>query len=398
VFRVLVVAPTPFFGDRGCHVRIYEEARALGARGVTSEIVTYPTGADPAGLTVRRARHLPGIRVRPVGPGYTRPLVDVTLAAAALAAAREFRPEIIHAHLHEGIAIGAFLRRRLNVPLVADLQGSFVGELVDHGFLRPRSAAAGVVARVERWLVRQPDRILASSSASLALLEQQGVDPGRLVWFPDGADLSRFRPAAADSGLQAALGLSGKRTVVFLGLLTAYQGVDLILDAVPAILRDVPEAHFLLMGYPNEDRYRERIRARGLDVSVTLTGRIPYGEASRYLSLGALAVSPKLSATEANGKLLNYMACGLPVVASDTAVNRELLGEAGVYVPVGDAPAFAEAVTSLLRDPERGERLGRALRARVEREFAWPVLADRLIGIYQELRPAAARRLNAARA
>ncbi len=237
-------------------MRIYEEVRALAARGVASEIVTYPVGNDPVGLTVRRAPRLPGVGIRAVGPGYTRPIVDATLLATALSAARRFKPDIIHAHLHEGIAIGAVLRRRLRIPLVADLQGSLVGELVDHGFLSNGSMSASIVGRVERWLVRQPDAILASSSSALRLLESQGADPRRLVWFPDGADLSEFRPLPVDRALEASFKLSGKRTVVFLGLLTPYQGVDLLLDAAPEVARAVPSAHFLLMGYPDEDRYR----------------------------------------------------------------------------------------------------------------------------------------------
>jgi glycosyltransferase involved in cell wall biosynthesis len=300
VLRVLVVAPTPFFGDRGCHVRIYEEVRALAARGVASEIVTYPVGNDPVGLTVRRAPRLPGVGIRAVGPGYTRPIIDATLLATALSTARRFKPDIIHAHLHEGIAIGAVLRRRLRIPLVADLQGSLVGELVDHGFLSHGSMSASIVGRVERWLVRQPDAILASSSSALRLLESQGADPRRLVWFPDGADLSEFRPLPIDRALEASFTLSGKRTVVFLGLLTPYQGVDLLIDAAPDVARAVPSAHFLLMGYPDEDRYRAIVEARGLQSFMTVPGRIPYTDAARYLSLGQVAVSPKLSATEAN--------------------------------------------------------------------------------------------------
>jgi glycosyltransferase involved in cell wall biosynthesis len=397
VFRVLVVAPTPFFGDRGCHVRIYEEARALAARGVASEIVTYPTGLNPDGLSVRRAPRLPGIRVRPVGPGYTRPLVDAALAATALRAARRFMPDVIHAHLHEGIAIGAILRRRLGVPLVADLQGSFVGELVDHGFLTDGSLSAGLVQRLERWLVHKPDRILASSTASLALLASEGVERSRLVWLPDGVDLERFRPLPVDPALEATFGLSGKRTVAFLGLLTSYQGIEVILDAAPAVVRAVPDAHFLLMGYPNEARYRALAEAKGLSSAMTFPGRIPYDQAARYLALGQVAVSPKLSATEANGKLLNYMACALPTVASDTPINRELLGEAGIYVPVGDAAALAGALIALLGDGARRERLGQALRRRAEREFSWAALADRLIGVYRDLGPTPASRANAAR-
>jgi glycosyltransferase involved in cell wall biosynthesis len=386
VLRVLVVAPTPFFGDRGCHVRIYEEVRALAAHGVECEIVTYPVGQDPAGLTVRRAPKLPGIGVRAVGPGYTRPVVDAALLATALTTARRFSPHLIHAHLHEGIAIGAVLRRRLRIPLVADLQGSLVGELVDHGFLADGSLSASVVGRIERWLVRQPDAILASSSSALRLLESQGADPRRLVWFPDGADLRQFHPMPIDRALEASLGLTGKRTVVFLGLLTPYQGVDLLIDAVPEVVRQHPDAHFLIMGYPDEEKYRTLVASRALQAHVTLPGRIPYEDAARYLALGAVAVSPKLSTTEANGKLLNYMACGLPIVASDTPVNREILGDFGVYVPVNDAASLSRALAALLNDAGRRAQLGEALRKRADAEFSWPALAGRLTEIYESVR------------
>jgi glycosyltransferase involved in cell wall biosynthesis len=162
----------------------------------------------------------------------------------------------------------------------------------------------------------------------------------------------------------------------------------LLIDAVPDVVRQVPSAHFLLMGYPDEDRYRAMVALRGLASSVTVPGRIPYEDAARYLSLGMVAVSPKLSTTEANGKLLNYMACGLATVATDTPVNRELLGEAGVYVPINDAPALAGAVSALLVDDARRARLGHALRQRAETAFSWPALADRLLVIYDRARVA----------
>ena len=196
---------------------------------------------------------------------------------------------------------------------------------------------------------------------------------------------TRSTPGPADQELIARLGLTGKRIVVFLGVLTSYQGVDLLLDAVPQVVRAVADAHFVIMGYPNEDRYRRRVQASGLADSVSLPGRIDYGDAARWLCLGEVAVSPKRSLSEANGKLLNYMACGRAVVASDTPVNRELLGEDGTYAPVGDAVALADCLITLLRQPGLARAQGTALRRRAEREFGWPDLAARLETIYREL-------------
>ena len=203
--------------------------------------------------------------------------------------------------------------------------------------------------------------------------------------LPDGVDLDAFHPGPADPELVARLGLAGKRVVLFLGVLTPYQGVDLLLDAIPRVLRTVADAHFLVMGYPNESHYRARVQTEGLSAAVTLPGRIAYDEASRWLCLGDIAVSPKRSLTEANGKLLNYMACGRAVVASDTPVNRELLGPDGTYARVDDAVDLAERIIELLRQPERARALGAALRRRAERDFSWTGLAERLEAVYREV-------------
>ena len=194
--------------------------------------------------------------------------------------------------------------------------------------------------------------------------------------------------AARASGVVATvdrLGLRDKRVIVFLGVLTAYQGVDTLIAAASRVVESVPNVHFLIMGYPNEEHYRGVVSRRGLDRHVTFPGRIPYDDAAQWLNLGTVAVSAKTSLTESNGKLLNYMACGLPVVATDTPVNRELLGEAGIYAAVDDPTALAARLSELLRAPARARAVGATLRRRVEQEFSWPFLTERLLRVYERL-------------
>jgi glycosyltransferase involved in cell wall biosynthesis len=395
--RVLVLAPTPFFGDRGCHVRIYEEVRALGRRGVQTEIVTYPSGRDLPGITIRRAPRISGVEASALGPGYSRPLLDLALIGTGMRAARRFRPQVLHAHLHEGIAVGAVIRRAFGTPLVADLQGSLSEELVDHDFLSPSGRAVRLMRRFERWLVNRPDALVASSATGATLLEAQGVPAERIEPLPDGVDLDAFRPTEKDPALVERFHLQGKQVVVFLGVLTEYQGVDALLAAVPQVVHRVPQAHFLILGYPNEERYREYVHATGLGAHVTLPGRVPYAEAARYLALGDVAISAKQSLTEANGKLLNYMACELPVVATDTPVNREILGDLGVFFPIGDAAALASSVADLLGDPPRLAQLGSALRLRAAGQFSWEAVTERLLSVYRRVARPATPQAHAAR-
>lgn len=391
--RALVIAPTPFFGDRGCHVRIYEEVRGLTARGIAAHVVTYPAGRDVGGFEITRARSWFGVEGDTLGPTWARPLLDLSVLDACRRVVRDFRPHVVHGHLHEGIAIGMLLRAWYRTPLIADLQGGLTEELVDHRFIADGGVLRRLTSFVERTLVHRPDRIVTSSSQAASLLAQQGVEAARVAVLPDGVDVGVFRPCPRDAELVERMGLERKQVIVFLGVLTEYQGVDLLLDAAPSVIRRRPDAHFLVMGYPNVDRYRRLVRARGLDGAVTLTGRVPYEEAPRWLNLGHVAVSPKRSLTEANGKLLNYMACGRPVVASDTPVNRELLGDAGVYVPVGDAEALAARLIDTFSDPEAARARGLSLRRRAVEKFAWPVLIEQLAAVYgQVVREHATRR------
>jgi glycosyltransferase involved in cell wall biosynthesis len=138
------------------------------------------------------------------------------------------------------------------------------------------------------------------------------------------------------------------------------------------------------MGFP-EERYRKLAADRELDELITFTGRIDYRTAAYYLSAGDLAVSPKISLTEANGKLFNYMACGLPCLVFDTPVNREILGDVGVYARFGDPTDFADRIEALLADPAGLERLGTLARDRAVQEHSWKARGVQLMDIYRNI-------------
>jgi len=390
--RVLMVAPTPFFGDRGCHVRIFEQVRALRPHGVQVLVATYAVGRDVPGVRTMRTPRLPWVRRLPIGFSVHKPYLDLLLLATAAQAVRRFSPDILHGHLHEGAALATLLSRVTRVPAVADLQGSLTSELVDHGTL-PASGSLPRLARlVERHLLTGPSRLLASSTGFAHELREQWGGGSRVVALPDGVDPEVFRPGLSAEDLRCTLGLMGKRVVVFLGILTPHQGIDDLLTAWSSVISAVPDAHLLLMGYPNEHRYRGHVARLGLERSVTIPGRVDYSEAPRYLALGDVAVSLKRSATEGNGKLLNYMATGLPVIAYEGPTSRQILGDAGVFVPVGDTAAFAHACAALLNDPGARTRRGQALRERAVSLFAWPALARQLLDVYQDLRRSQARK------
>jgi glycosyltransferase involved in cell wall biosynthesis len=322
-----------------------------------------------------------------VGPSNEKYFLDVLLFGLSLKAAEEFQPDIIHAHLHEGALIGCAVRMFTGIPVLFDLQGSLTGEMSAHGFIKKNT----LVHRIFEWIEYQTDQwpdFVVTQAATMRdeLLRKFRVPGNRVALTMDGVDSQDFRPGLSIDDLRTRYGLGNAPVVVYLGLLNHYQGVDCLLEAIPQIIREVPETVFLIMGYPDVERYTEMARKLGIpDRNIRFTGRIPYEDAPRYICLGQIAVSPKLGITEANGKLYNYMACGLPTVAFENSINREVLGDAGVYAEMGKSVSLAEGILQLLRNPGLRSALGKLGRTRVVENFSWDAVAKRLLVCYEKV-------------
>ncbi len=380
--KVLMIAPTPYFADRGCHVRIFEEARALTLLGHDVRIVTYHLGRDMPDIPTYRIRQVPWYRKLAAGPSWHKPYLDILLFFKALSVARKLKPHILHAHLHEGAFLGVFLKKILKIPFVFDCQGSLTTEIIDHGFVASGSIPYRFFRSIEKFINRMADFIVTSSGAGATdLVEKWSVEAHKVRSIIDGVDCNEFRPFSKETARRE-LGIpQDRRVAVFIGVLNRYQGVDLLIDVMRAIKRKALPVHFLIMGFP-EETYRRMAEDAGVGDCVTFTGRIDYGKAAFYLSAGDIALSPKISVSEANGKLFNYMACSLPTVVFDTPVNREILGDAGVFARYGDAAHFAASLESLVNDEGRRLELGGMARDKAEREHSWRARGKELEGIY----------------
>jgi glycosyltransferase involved in cell wall biosynthesis len=386
-----MIAPTSFFSDYGCHVRILEETRILQKLGHEVTIATYYKGRDLADLEIVRTRAVPWREEYEVGSSRHKIGFDALLAWMSLKLALRRRFDVVHAHLHEGALMGGVLAKLKRVPLVFDFQGSMTAEMVDHGFLN----RDGLWYKPTRWLEDHinplADAILTSSQHSARLLEHDfGVDPGQIHAIPDAVSPDFFSPACLSPDERMArkksLGIPpGRPVVVYLGLLTDYQGTGKLLHSAAELLHREVDAHFLIMGYPNVAQYRQLAHHLGLHDRVTFTGKIPYEQAPLYLALGDIAAAPKESTSESNGKILNYMAMALPTVAFDVPVSHEFLGEFGTYAKTGDPRSLADAIQTLLEDPEQARSLGRRSRQRVIQEFSWDQAGPRIVSIYDRL-------------
>jgi glycosyltransferase involved in cell wall biosynthesis len=207
--RILMVAPTPFFADRGCHVRILGQAKALINLGHHVTLCTYYLGRDIDGIPTVRTLVVPWYQKLSPGPSWHKFYIDVLLLWKVLVACRKSRPDVIHTHLHEGIVIGKIASRLFGVPLVADIQGSLADELLAHKFIPKVGLVLALVRWLEKRISRMPSHIIASSTHTARMcVERYGIPVDRVSSLMDGVDLEIFLPREKDAILQRLLEIS----------------------------------------------------------------------------------------------------------------------------------------------------------------------------------------------
>ena len=386
-YRILAVAATPFFVDRGGHIHIYEQIRALQELGHQVTLVTYHIGRDLPGIDIRRIKNVSLYDKTDAGPAYGKLFLAVLMLWKTLRVAREIKPDLIHAHGWDALWVAWWVSRITGIPYLFDMQGSFSGEIAEHGYARKDSLYYRLLAFIEkRSLMVSPVVVTSSTQICQASRQRFSMSEDHLFAILDGVDTDAFSPEAfpPDPELRASLNLPDKPVVIFMGLLKTYQGVDDMLEAVRIMVheRAFTDFHFLVLGFPDEDYYRAMAAEKGIAEYMTFTGKVPYAETAKYLALADLAIAPKISTTEGDGKIYHYMAMGLPVVAYERPASIEILGDRGIYAKFHDPADLARALHETLQNPELIKQRGRENREKAVNEYSWQIVARRILNAY----------------
>jgi phosphatidylinositol alpha-1,6-mannosyltransferase len=254
-----------------------------------------------------------------------------------------------------------------------------------HGFdywLSTAPIAHGVMRRMTSRVAR-----VAACSEFIARRVRTAVPrPVPVSVLHPGADVERFRPDLPTADLRERHGLGDRPLIVCVSRLVPRKGQDVLIRAMRAVQRRVPDAALLIVGSGPHERALRELAERAPTRSVTFIGEVSEADLPRYYAVGDVFAMPcrtRLAGLEVEGwgnVFLEAAACGRPVVVGDSGGSREavLHGETGLLVEGGDVDAVADAVGTLLEDPAYAERLGKAGRAWVEREHTWANVAERL--------------------
>jgi PEP-CTERM/exosortase A-associated glycosyltransferase len=311
-----------------------------------------------------------------------------------LEVATELKPDVIHAHSPVLNAFPALLvGRRLDIPVVYEIRAFWEDAAVDHGTTTEGSLRYRATRAMETRAVHTVDAVTTICEGLRRDLVARGVPEWKITVIPNAVDIDNFAfGVPGDDALRAELGLTGKRVLGFIGSFYAYEGLDLLLRALPAILQNAPDVALLLTGGgPQEDNLKKLTQEFGLQAHVKFTGRVPHAQVQRYYSLVDVLVYPRhsmrLTDLVTPLKPLEAMAQGLLLVASDVGGHKELIrdGETGVLFRAGDVDDLARSVLRLLSMQERWPELREAGRRYVETERNWTNSVARYRDVYGSL-------------
>jgi glycosyltransferase involved in cell wall biosynthesis len=348
---------------RGGQNQVLLTVEGLRAMGHRTTLVAQPHGE----LARRRAE---GLDVVPI---MVRSEVDLSAAWRLARVLKRLEPDIVHAHDPHGVAVAALALSMSNLPrppvLVAARRVDF--HLKAHSF--------------SRWKYRQVRCFIAASDAIRHMLEQDGIPAARTVTVHEGVDVDRVG-AAPPVNVHEVLWLPHHAPVVGnVAALVAHKGQRHLVEAASLVLREVPDARFVILGEGElREQLERQIRDHHLEKHVVLAG-------FRHDVIGCIKgfdLFVMSSVSEGLGtSLLDAMACAKPIVATRVGGIPEVVEDqvTGLLVPPRDHKALAAAIVRQLRDPELRRRMGHAGLRRVRERFNVDRMVAETAAVYERV-------------
>ena len=305
--------------------------------------------------------------------------------------AGKLRPDVIHAHSPVLDAVPAIrVGRKLGIPVVYEIRAFWEDAAVDHGSTKENSLRYKLTRTLETWAVKKADAVTVICEGLRSDLISRGIESSKITVIPNAVDIEQFSAGGKpDPELKMKLGLGGSRVLGFIGSFYAYEGLDLLIAALPTILKQMPDVTVLLVGGGPQDRdLKQQVMALDLKNRVVFTGRVPHAEVSRYYDLIDVLVYPRhpmrLTHLVTPLKPLEAMAQGRLMVASDVGGHKELIqdGKTGMLFRAGDVNDLAKKVMALLQDEPSWDSMKKNGRQFVESERNWAASVARYRGVY----------------
>ena len=351
--HILMIAPEPFFEPRGTPFSELHRIRALTTLGHTVDLVTYPFGSDVQmpGLTIVRSMAPPFVsRVR-IGPSWAKVPLDALLSLTALRLALTRKYDVIHSH-EEGGAIGIVLAAILRKPHLYDMHSSLPQQISNFGFGKFKGLAA-LFGWIERLMIKRSGVVIVICEDLDDTVKALNL-PVPTVLIENAAGSGAAPSAGTGLAVRRSLGLDEATPVVlYTGTFEAYQGLDLLYDAMRIVVAARPEARLVMVGGEPAQVATARVAVDrlGLSSAVIFTGQRPAEEVPAYLDAATTLVSPRSSGTNTPLKIYQYLRSGRPIVATRLRTHTQVLNDDVAILTAATPDELAKGLLRAMSDP-----------------------------------------------
>jgi PEP-CTERM/exosortase A-associated glycosyltransferase len=303
-------------------------------------------------------------------------------------------PDILHAHSPALNGFAALIiAKKFNIPLVYECRAFWEDAAVDHGTSTEGGLRYLLSKMLETYVFKNASAVTTICGGLRNDIASRGIPTKKITVIPNAVDIDHFTYGhAGDSNLCNKLGLKNKTVLGFIGSFYAYEGLPLLLDALPKIMLKHSEIRLLLVGGgPQEELIKQKINNMGLEHVVIFTGRIAHEIVQDYYNQVDIFVYPRLAMRLTNLvtplKPLEAMAQGRLVVASDVGGHQELIKPLynGFLFKANDADELAATIINILNQPHNWQDLRAAARKFVEQERNWTKSVSFYKDVYTQL-------------
>jgi len=367
-------------GIETCHVTSPKHGNSEAGEELVDGLKFYRS-AQPQGWMTK----VPGLNQL----ALIQPLTERILQAVAIE-----KPDVLHAHSPALNGLAALRAAKIcGLPVVYEIRAFWEDAAVDHGTCKEGDLRYQLTRQMENYVVKRASAVTTICEGLRLDLVSRGFAADKFTVIPNAVNIEQFQISAGrDSELEQELGLQGCLVLGFLGSFYAYEGLDLAIKALPAVIAVQPKVRLLLVGGgPQQQQLQQLTKELGLTDYVIFTGRVPHGAVDRYYSLVDLLIYPRKSMRLTDLvtplKPLEAMAQGKLVLASDVGGHKELIqdGKNGFLFPADNVQAFSDTIIRLTQQSAQWPQVVAQGRDFVEQVRNWRVSVSHYLPLYQQL-------------
>ncbi|MFC1497781.1 glycosyltransferase [Verrucomicrobiota bacterium] len=380
--KILLLAPHPFYQERGTPIAVDLLLRVLSKRGDEVDVLTYHEGLprEYPGTTIHRIRNLSFIKDVPPGFSWKKVFCDLFLFFKAVKTVRRKKYDIIHA-VEESAFIAVFLKKFFKTRYIFDMDSSMPEQIVEGKpvtkFMLP------IMRRMEKSAVLNAEAVVVMCEA----LSKKAADYGgkNVITLTDISLLSTISADKKESTIKNPF--SNGTTFMYIGNLQPYQGIDLLLQSFAQAARSSGKINLIIIGGSELDieEYRIKAAALGIDEKTCFTGPKSISALKQMFEISDILVSPRTQGVNTPMKIFSYMDSGNPILATNLPTHTQVLSEKTALLAKPEPEAFAKAMLKLAQDKTLQKKLAKHASRIVKEKYSFAVFEDKVKELYKSI-------------